>query len=85
MYGHNKSDFVWGALVGGTVATLVSLLFTTKKGRQIQKQVCDLYEDAEETVKATFNDTKEKVEDAVDHAGKKIAHKAKHEEHHHQK
>jgi gas vesicle protein len=83
MYGHNKSDFVWGALIGGTVATLVSLLFTTKKGRQIQKQVCDLYESAEETVKDAFNDTKEKVEEAADHVGKKIAGKAKHDDHHH--
>jgi len=82
MYGHKKSDFLWGALIGGTVATLVSLLFTTKKGKQIQKQVCDLYDDVEETVKDAFHDTKDKVEEGVDHVSKKVAGK-KHDDDHH--
>ncbi len=83
MYATNKQDFFWGALVGGTVATLVSLLFTTKKGKQIQHQVGEIYENIEDTVKDTFTDTKDKIEDAADHVGKKIASKTKHDEHHH--
>jgi gas vesicle protein len=78
---HNKQDFFWGAVVGGTIATLVSLLFTTKKGKQIQKQVGDLYEEIEDNAKNAFYDTKEKVEEATDHVGKKIASKTKHDEH----
>ena len=85
MYGHNKSDFVWGALVGGTVATLVSLLFTTKKGKQIQNKVCDLYEDVEETIKGTFQDAIEKVEEGVDHVSKKVAGKKHDDDHKHSK
>jgi gas vesicle protein len=84
MYGYNgQKDFFWGALLGGTIATLVSLLFTTKKGKQIQKQVGDLYEDIEDTVKQKVSDTTEKVEDAADHVGKKIASKTKHHDEHH--
>ena len=74
-----------GTLVGGTVATLVSLLFTTKKGRQIQKQVADLYEDVEEKVKDAFNDTKEKVEEGVEHVSKKVAGKKHDDDDHHHK
>ena len=85
MYGHNKSDFVWGALVGGTVATLVSLLFTTKKGKQIQNKVSDLYEDVEETIKATFQDAKDKVEEGVEHVSKKVAGKKHDDDDHHHK
>ncbi len=77
-----QKDFFWGAIIGGTVATLVSLLFTTKKGKQLQRQIGDLCEDIEDTVKEAFSDAKEKVEETADHVGKKIAHKAKHDDHH---
>jgi gas vesicle protein len=59
MYENNKKDFMWGVLAGGTLATLVSLLFTTKKGKQIQKQVGDLYDDIETNVKDAFTNSKE--------------------------
>lgn len=81
MYAERQKDFFFGALVGGTLATLVSLLFTTKKGKQIQEQIGDLYEKAEEKVKEAFEDTKNKVGDSAEHLGKKIAQKTKSDEH----
>lgn len=89
MYGnHREKDFFWGALAGGAIATLTTLLFTTKKGKQIQHKIADAYSDVEESVKESFSeakesvkeslsDAKEKAEDAADSAGKKLSRAAK--------
>lgn len=72
MYEHTRQkDFICGALIGGSIALLTSLLFTTKKGKQIQRKIADVYEDIEETVSDTFAEGKEKVEEGVDHLSKK--------------
>lgn len=79
MYDQSRQkDFVWGAVVGGAVAVLTSLLFTTKKGRQIQRKIAETYDDLEETVTDQFSEAKEKVEEEVDHLHKK----AKADHHH---
>ena len=92
MYNQSRQkDFCWGALIGGGIAVLTSLLFTTKKGRQIQRKIADAYEGAEESIREKFSDVKEKteeklsdakdkVEDLVHHAHKKVAHKTKDDE-----
>jgi gas vesicle protein len=72
-----QRDFFWGALVGGTVATLTALLFTTKKGKQIQNKVGDIYHSVEEGMIEKVSDAKEKIEEGVDHLGKKISQKTK--------
>lgn len=78
MYGNcRQKDFFWGVLIGGTVATLTSLLFTTKKGKEIQRHIADVYDDIEERVKDTLSDSKEKLEETAENVSKKIAHKAK--------
>lgn len=77
-----QKDFFWGALLGGTVATLTALLFTTKKGKKLQDQIIDTYEEVEGAVKDTFAASKDKVEESVDQAEKKGAHKLKKEAHH---
>jgi len=82
MYENNKKDFMWGVLAGGTLATLVSLLFTTKKGKQIQKQVGDLYDDIETNVKDAFTNSKEKIVEAAEEGTKKVASKIKDHKHH---
>jgi gas vesicle protein len=83
MYGNcRQKDFFWGALVGGTVAILSTLLFTTKKGKQIQRQISDKYDEIENSVKDAWADSKEKLEESAEQVGKKLAHKAKHEDHH---
>ena len=82
MYENNRQkDFFWGAFVGGTLATLSALLFTTKKGKQIQRQIANTYEDLEDSVKDTFHESKEQLEEVAEHAGKRPTHKTKHEEH----
>lgn len=81
MYNHTRQkDFCWGALIGGSVAVLTSLLFTTKKGRQIQRKIADAYDEMEETVREKFSDAKEKVEEGVHHVQKKASHKGKDED-----
>lgn len=73
MYNHSRQkDFCWGALIGGSVAVLTSLLFTTKKGRQIQRKIADTYEDIEESVREKFSDAKEKVEEKFSDAKEKV-------------
>ncbi len=79
---NRQKDFFWGALLGGTLATLSVLLFTTKKGKQIQRQIGEFYDEIEETVSGKISDAKDKVEETTEHAGKKIASKLKHDEHH---
>jgi gas vesicle protein len=74
---NRQKDFFWGALLGGTLATLSVLLFTTKKGKQIQRQIGEFYDEVEETVKGKVSDAKEKVEETADNVGKKITSKFK--------
>ena len=85
MYQHHKSDFIWGILAGGALATLFTLLYTTKKGKQIQKEVSDLYDEIETTVKDALDSSKEKIVEAAEHiveaaehAAEKVVSKPKH-------
>lgn len=86
MYGQDRQkDFFWGAVIGGAVATLTSLLFTTKKGKQIQEKIADTYEEIEDSVKNTFSEAKDKAEDVAEQVGKKasnMVNKAKSDDHH---
>jgi len=81
MYNYSRQkDFCWGAIIGGGVAVLTSLLFTTKKGRQIQRKIADAYEDVEESVRDKFLDAKEKAEEKLSDTKEKVedsAHNAK--------
>lgn len=77
MYEHmRQKDFFWGALVGGTVATLTALLFTTKKGRQIQHQIGEIYRDVEDSIKYTVSESQDKVSHAAQRAGRAVKRKA---------
>jgi gas vesicle protein len=65
-------DFFFGAVVGGAVAALTTLLFTTKQGKKIQNKITDAFEDLASDAKEKFFETEEKVEDAAEHAHKKV-------------
>lgn len=78
---YRQKDFFWGALVGGTIATLTTLLFTTKQGKKIQQRIADKYEEIEDSVKDAMTDSKEKLEETAEQAGKKLNHKPKNEDH----
>ncbi|MBS0648805.1 MAG: YtxH domain-containing protein [Verrucomicrobia bacterium] len=89
---NRQKDFFWGAVLGGTLATLSVLLLTTKKGKEIQRRIGEIYDEVEENVKGKVSDAKhalkdkydevkEKAEETAEHAGKKFASKFK-EEHH---
>lgn len=77
MYEHTRQkDFVCGALVGGAVALLTSLLFTTKKGKEIQHKIAATCGDIEDKVCDAFSNAKDKVkdkvEDGIDHLNQKV-------------
>jgi len=74
---HRQTDFFWGALVGGTIATLTAVLFTSKTGKQLQHKLGQAYDEVEDTVKNALSCSKEKVEETADQAGQKIASKFK--------
>ena len=79
-----QRDFFWGALVGGTVATLGVMLFTTKKGKQLQRQISDACEDVKDSFLQAKDHVEEVAEDALDsadHANKKSHHKSKNDSH----
>ena len=78
---HRPQDFFWGAVVGGAVATLTTLLFTTKKGKQIQQQIGTAYEEIEETIKSKASEAKEDLEDAAGNAYRKVTDKLKSGDH----
>lgn len=77
-----KQDLLLGAFFGGTIATLATLLFTTKKGKQLRDKVGDFCEDVGENVTEALSDAKEDVEKTAEHAAKKIHHKTKSDHHH---
>jgi gas vesicle protein len=71
MYGdHRQKDFFWGAVVGGTLAALTAILFNSKKGQQFQRHLCNVCQEMEDTVKDTFSESKEKLEEVGDHLKK---------------
>lgn len=77
MYNYNRyGDFFWGAVAGGAIATMTTLLFTTKKGAKIQDKIAEKYHELEHGL----SETKEKVEDAAHDTVKKGFHKLKKEE-----
>jgi len=78
---YREKDFFWGALVGGTVATLTALLFTTKKGKQIQDRIVDAYDEVKGSVKDTLSESKQKIEEGVDQATKKTSSKKDQDSH----
>lgn len=70
---HRYGDFFWGAVAGGAIATLTTLLFTTKKGSRIQDKIVEKFHDLEDG----FTDAKEKAEDVAHDTVRKAAHKVK--------
>jgi len=47
---HGK-DFLLGAMIGSTVGALSAMMFTTKKGHNIQKDLLDKYHEFEGVIK----------------------------------
>jgi gas vesicle protein len=74
MYHHSNQNglFLLGALAGGIVATLTTLLFTTKKGEQIKNMIvekCHSLEDGlshtQETVERSAKDACNAIEKSI--------------------
>lgn len=67
-HSNNRADFVLGAFVGAAVATLTTLLFTTKKGAQLKDKFVEKCHDLEQS----FSEMKNKAEDAAHHVKNKV-------------
>lgn len=79
MYGNTKErDFLLGALTGGAIAVLTTLLFTTKKGIKIKDKICDVFEDMEESAKEHLSESKEAVKSTASEAKDKAEEEAEH-------
>jgi len=59
---HKTQDFFWGALIGGAIGTLATMLFTTQKGHQIRKKIADKYNDLEEGIRDKAQELEESAE-----------------------
>ena len=70
MYHTNRNgEFFLGALVGASIATLTTLLFTTKKGIQLKDKVVEKYHQMEDGIV----EAKDKAADALHDAKEKVA------------
>lgn len=69
---HHQKDFFWGAMIGGALGALTAMVFTTKKGKEIQKEILGKYNDLTDTVVGYANSKKKKVKSQL----KKYANKA---------
>lgn len=66
-------DFLVGAMIGSTLGALTAMMFGTKKGDQIQKDMAEKYHEFEKMMKGYVHGQKKKVK----HHVQKIAKKAK--------
>jgi gas vesicle protein len=73
---HKSQGFVWGALVGGAIGALTTMLFTTQKGQQLRKKIVAKCNELEEGIKSTAED----LEDSAEHHIKKMTGKHKKDE-----
>ncbi len=73
---HKSPGFLMGALVGGAIGALTTMLFTTQKGRQLRKKIIDKLTELEEDVKSKA----EELEESAEHHIKKMTGKHKKDE-----
>ena len=57
---HPGRDFLVGAMIGSTLGALTAMMFTTKKGHRIQKDMVDKYHEIEEIMKGYVDGKKKK-------------------------
>ena len=74
---HGGKDFLLGAMLGSTLGALTAMMFTTKKGHEIQDDLMDKYHEFEDQIKAYSTVGKRKAKRAMNQISKKIQKKAK--------
>jgi gas vesicle protein len=73
MFNNNKTqDFILGAVIGGTVGALTTMLFTTKKGKELRKNIADKYHELEENLKETADDLQDSAKSQVNKVASKF-------------
>jgi gas vesicle protein len=69
----HAKDFLIGAMIGSTLGALTAMMFGTKKGHQIQKDMTEKYHEFEKIMKGYVHGKRKKIK----HQVQKIAKKAK--------
>jgi gas vesicle protein len=77
MHKKHGKDFLLGAMLGSTLGALTAMMFTTKKGHEIQDDLMDKYHEFEDQIKAYSAKGKRKVKRAMNHLAKKAHKKVK--------
>lgn len=72
MHKKHGKDFLLGAMLGSTLGALTALMFTTKKGHKIQKDLKDKYHEFEDVVKEYAKSNERKAKKAMDQVTKNI-------------
>ncbi len=70
---HPGKDFMLGAMIGSTLGALTAMMFSTKKGHRIQKDLADKYHEFEHLMKGYVQGKKRVVKEGM----RKIAKQAK--------
>ncbi len=69
---HNQRNFMFGAMLGSTLGALTALMFTTKKGHRIQKDVADKFHEFEGIVKSYAKGQKKTAQRALHKLAKTV-------------
>ncbi|HSX10305.1 MAG TPA: YtxH domain-containing protein [Chlamydiales bacterium] len=77
MHKKHGKDFLVGAMLGSTLGALTAMMFTTKKGHQIQEDLIEKYHEFEDHVKAYAKSNKRKARHAMGKIAKNIEKKIK--------
>lgn len=73
---YNKTDFVLGAMIGGTLAAFSAMMFTTKKGRSVRRQIMNRYNELGDGMKDYANSASDEVRRLIQDAERKIKRKS---------
>jgi gas vesicle protein len=77
MHRKHGKDFFVGAMLGSTLGALTALMFTTKKGSKIKRELVEKYHEFEEHVKTYAKNNQRKAKHALSKIAKNIDKKIK--------
>jgi len=77
MHKKHGKDFLFGAMLGSTLGALTAMMFTTKKGHEIQEDLMEKYHEFEDHIKSYTKTNKRKAKHAINQIAKNIEKKIK--------
>lgn len=77
MHRKHGKDFLVGAMLGSTLGALTALMFTTKKGNKIKRELVEKYHEFEKQVRVYAKHNERKAKHALNKIAKNIDKKIK--------